>query len=56
MFSKKATKIDQIFTGNLTFTYDVKCQIDGEDFVNFCGLLRKYELKLTVCRNILDQS
>ena len=22
------------------------CQIDGEDFVNFCGLLRKYELYL----------
>ena len=21
-----------------------KCQIDGEDFVNFCGLLKKYEL------------
>ena len=21
-----------------------KCQIDGEDFVNFCGLLRKQEL------------
>ena len=20
------------------------CQIDGEDFVNFCGLLRKHEL------------
>ena len=28
MFSKKATKIDKI---------------DGEDFVNFRGLLRKYE-------------
>ena len=27
MFSKKATKIDEI-----------KCQIDGEDFVNFCSL------------------
>ena len=21
-----------------------KCQIDGEDFVNFCGLIRKHEL------------
>ena len=21
-----------------------KCQIDGEDFINFCGLLRKHEL------------
>ena len=24
----------------------VKCQIDREDFVNFCGLFRKYELYL----------
>ena len=24
-----------------------KCQIDGEDFVNFCGLLGKYELYIT---------
>ena len=42
MFSKKATKIDKIFTVNLTLCS--KCQIDGEDFVNFCGLLRKHEL------------
>ena len=42
MFSKKATKIDEIFTIDLTLCS--KCQIDGEDFVNFCGLLRKYEL------------
>ena len=40
MFSKKATKIDEIFTVDLT-TY---CQIDDKDFVNFCGLLRKREL------------
>ena len=39
---KKATKIDEIFTINLTSCS--KCQIDGEDFVNFCGLLRKQEL------------
>ena len=39
MFSKKSTKIDKIFTVDTTF-----CQIDGEDFVNFCGLLRKREL------------
>ena len=39
MFSKKATKIDEIFTVDLTDT--TYCQIDGEDFVNFCGLLRK---------------
>ena len=42
MFSKNATKIDKIFTVDLTLCS--KCQIDGEDFVNFCGLLRKYEL------------
>ena len=42
MFSKKATKIDEIFTVYLTLCG--KCQIDGEDFVNFCGLLRKREL------------
>ena len=41
MFSKKATKIDKIFTVNLTLCS--KRQIDGEDFVNFRGL-RKYEL------------
>ena len=42
MFSKKATKIDNIFTVDLTLC--TMCQIDGEDFVNFCGLLRKHEL------------
>ena len=42
MFSKKATKIDEIFTVDLTLCS--KCQIYGEDFANFCGLLRKYEL------------
>ena len=42
IFSKKATKIDDIFTVDLTVT--TYCQIDGEDFVNFCGLLRKREL------------
>ena len=30
----------KIFTFDLTFTIS-KCQIDLEDFVNFCGLLRK---------------
>ena len=44
MFSKKATKIDQIFTVDLTFTKLSKCQINGEDFFNFCSLLRKHEL------------
>ena len=42
MFSKKATKIEEIFTVDLTLCS--KCQIDGEGFVNFCGLLRKHEL------------
>ena len=39
MVSEKATKIDEIFTVDLTLCS--KCEIDGEDFVNFCGLLRK---------------
>ena len=42
VFSKKATKFDKIFTVDLTLT--TYCQIDGEDFVKFCGLLRKHEL------------
>ena len=42
MFSKKATKINEIFTVYLTLCS--KCQIDGEDFINFCDLLRKHEL------------
>ena len=33
MFSKKATKIDEIITVNLTF--NTLCQIYGEDVVNF---------------------
>ena len=41
MFSKKATKIDKIFTVNLTVT--TYGQIDGEDFINFSPL-RKREL------------
>ena len=42
MFSKKATKIDEIFTLDLTLCS--KCQIYGDDFVNFCGLLRRQKL------------
>ena len=42
MFSKKAIKIDEIFAVDLTL-YG-KCQIDGEDLVNFCVLLREHEL------------
>ena len=44
MFSKKETKIDEIFTFDLTLCS--KRQIDSEDFINFRGLLRKYELYL----------
>ena len=33
MFSKKATKIDEIFTVELTVT--TYCQIDSEEIVNF---------------------
>ena len=45
MFSKKATQIYKIFTIYLIFT--TWCQIIGEDFINFCGLLRKNELYST---------
>ena len=44
MFSKKAKKIDKIFTVDLTLC--IKCQIVGENFVKFC-LLRKHELYLS---------
>ena len=47
MFSKKATKFDKIFTFDLTLCS--KCQIDDEDFFNFCDLLRKHELYF-VCK------
>ena len=40
-FSEKATKIDKISTVILTVCSNG--QINGEDFVNFCGLLRKHE-------------
>ena len=43
MLSKKATKIDEIFTVDLTLCR--KCQIDSEDFADFCDLLRKHELQ-----------
>ena len=38
----KSAKIDETFTVELTLC--CKCQIDGEDYVNFCGLLRKHKL------------
>ena len=37
MFSKKATKIDEIFIVDLTLCS--KCQIDGENFVIFLAFL-----------------
>ena len=43
MFSNKAKKIGKVFTVHLTPSS--KHQIDGEDIVNFRGLLRKYLLK-----------
>ena len=44
MFSKKATKIDEILT--VDWALYSTCQRDGEDIFNFCGLLRKHELYL----------
>ena len=44
MFSRKATKIDKIFTVDLTVRS--KHQIKGKEFVNFRGILRKYELHM----------
>ena len=42
MFSKKAPKIQEIFAVDLTLCS--KRQIDGEEVINFCGLLRKHKL------------
>ena len=42
MFSKKATKIDEIFTVDLSL-FNI-CQIGVENFVNFFGPHRKHEL------------
>ena len=33
-----------MFSKKVDLTVTTYCQIDGEDFVNFCGLLRKREL------------
>ena len=49
MFSKKATKFEEIFTVDLTSRG--KCQIDVEDLVSFCGLLRKHELHHKILQN-----
>ena len=42
MFFKQPTKIEEIFTVHLTLT--TLCQINSEDFVKFCGLLRKHKV------------
>ena len=42
MFSRKATKVDNIFTVDLILCS--KHQIDSEYIVNFHGLFRKYGL------------
>ena len=42
IFSKKAKKIEEIFTVDLIVCS--KFQIDVEDSVKFCGLLRKHKL------------
>ena len=52
MFSKKATKMDKIFTANLMVaTY---YQIDSEDFFNFCGLLSKRKLYQNKWKSVLE--
>ena len=33
-------------------TLTTYCQIDGEDFVNFCGLLGKHELEIGIAPSI----
>ena len=42
MFSKKTTKIDEIF--NVDLTLCSKRQIDGEDFLSFCGLFVEIQM------------
>ena len=44
MFSKKATKIEKNLHRRFDAYLNSKRQIDSEVLVNFCGLLRKYEL------------
>ena len=51
MFSKKATKIDEIFTIDLTLCS--KCQIDGEHFVNFCDIFSVCELYKAVLKQFV---
>jgi hypothetical protein len=46
MFSKKAIKIDEIFTVDLTLCSNR--QINGEDFINFRGFLKRYDLYIYI--------
>ena len=43
MFSKKATKIDEIFTADLTLCSN--CQIEGKEFVDFVAFLENTNFK-----------
>ena len=52
MFFNKATKINEIFTVDLTLCS--KPQIDGEDFVNFCSLPRRHKLYVGVGKVIVQ--
>ena len=53
MFSKDATTFDKILNVNWILT--TYCQIDDEDFVNFCGLVRKHKLsELTMLSTIIQ--
>ena len=51
MFS--ATKIAKIF--DVYMIICSKCQIDGENFFNICGLIRKYELYILSNYHLLDK-
>ena len=44
LFSKKAKKLSNS-SPTVYLTLYSKCQINGEYFVIFCGLLRKHELQ-----------
>ena len=50
MFSKKATKIDKIFTVDLTLCR--KCQIDHEDLINFLAFWEKTNFNIKIKLNI----
>ena len=54
MFSEEATKIDNLF--NVDLKLCSKCQINGEDFANFRGLLRKHELYNVGAKNLIGRA